>query len=82
MDNDEKIDWSDSEKIDIRVGTLQEAEVFEEAKKSACKLLINFGDMGQRESTVQLAKLHKTEDLIGKQVMAVLKFPPKQIANI
>jgi tRNA-binding protein len=82
MDNDEKIDWSDFEKIDIRVGTLQEAEVFEEAKKSACKLLINFGDMGQRKSTAQLAKLYKTEDLIGKQVMAVLKFPPKQIANI
>jgi tRNA-binding protein len=38
--------------------------------------------MGQRKSTAQLAKLYKTEDLIGKQVMAVLKFPPKQIANI
>lgn len=75
------IDFSDFEKIDIRVGTILEALDFENAKKPAYKLKIDFGDFGVKKSSAQITGLYKTEDLIGKQIIAVLNFPPKQIAN-
>ena len=75
------ISWDDFEKIDIRCGTILEAAVFEKAKKPAYKLKIDFGESGIKNSSAQITALYTTEELIGKQVTAVVNFPPKQIAN-
>jgi len=75
------ISWADFEKIEMRVGTVIEAEDFPEAKNPSYKLKIDFGEFGIKKSSAQITKLYKKEDLIGKQVIAVTNFPPKQIAN-
>src|SRR6218665_152113 len=75
------ISWDDFEKIDMRVGTILEATVFEKAKKPAYRLKIDFGPMGIKNSSAQITALYNPDELIGKQVIAVLNFPPKQIAN-
>ena len=75
------ISWNDFSKVEMRVGTILEAEIFKEAKKPAYKLIVDFGEFGQRKTSAQITKLYNTSDLIGKQVVAVVNFPKKQIAK-
>lgn len=75
------IAFSDFEKVDIRVGTILETEDFPEAKKPAYKLKIDFGDLGVKKSSAQITLRYTKESLIGKKILAVVNFPPKQIAN-
>ena len=77
-----KLSWTDFEKIDMRVGTIIDVRDFPEAKNPAYKLLIDFGEtIGVKKSSAQITALYKKADLINKQVIAVVNFPEKQIAN-
>ena len=75
------ISWDDFTKIDIRTGTVIAAEEFAGLKKPAIKLEIDFGVLGILKSSAQLTKLYQPADLVGKQIAAVVNFPPKQIKN-
>ena len=75
------ISWEDFEKIDIRVGTIVEVNDFPKAKKPAFQLIIDFGEEGIKKSSAQITQLYRKEDLLGKQVIAVINFPPKRIAD-
>ncbi|MFP4112428.1 MAG: tRNA-binding protein [Candidatus Woesearchaeota archaeon] len=75
------ITWDDFAKVDIHAGTILEAQDFPKARNPAYKLKIDFGSLGIKQSSAQITKLYKKEDLIGKQIVAVTNFPKKQIAD-
>ncbi len=78
----ENITWGDFDKIDIRVGTIISINDFPEARNPAFQLQIDFGkELGVKKSSAQITKRYQKEDLIGKQIIAVVNFPKKQIAN-
>lgn len=75
-----EISWQDFEKVELRVGTIIAADDFPEARKPAWKLTVDFGDdIGFKKSSAQITDLYSKADLIGKQVVAVVNFPVKQI---
>lgn len=75
------ITWNDFEKIEIRTGTIIEVNDFPNAKKPAYIVTINFGKLGIKKSSAQITHHYNKETLMGKQIIAVVNFPPKQIAN-
>ncbi len=77
------ISWDEFEAVEMRVGTIIEAEAFPEARQPAYKLRVDFGDdIGIKKSSAQITDLYDIEDLVGKQVVGVVNFPPKQIGPI
>ena len=73
--------FEDFIKVDIRIGTITEVKEFPKAKKPAYQILIDFGSIGVKKSSAQITELYTKEKLLDKQVMAVINFNPRQIAN-
>lgn len=75
------IEWADFEKIELRIGTIVRAEPFEGARKPALKVWVDLGELGVKKSSAQITQHYSPETLVGKQVMCVANFAPKQIGN-
>lgn len=74
------IDWSDFERVELRVGTVIDVQPFPEARKPAWKVWVDFGpELGVRKSSAQITRHYVREDLLGRQVVGVVNFPPRQI---
>ena len=76
------LSWSEFERVEMRVGTITAAAVNEKARKPAYRLEIDFGEFGSRTSSAQLTERYTAEELVGKQVIAVVNFPVKKIADV
>jgi len=79
--NKNEITFEDFTKVDIRIGTIKEVNDFPKARKPAYQLIIDFGDLGIKKSSAQITDLYSKEDLLNRQVTAIVNFKPRQIAN-
>lgn len=77
----ENISWGDFEKVELRVGTVIRVEDFPEAHKPAYKIWADFGDIGVKKSSAQITELYTKEELVGRQIVGVVNFPPLQVAT-
>lgn len=75
------IEWADFERVALHIGTVVKAEIFEGARKPAIKVWVDLGDLGIKKSSAQITQHYQPETLLGKQVICVCNFPPKQIGN-
>lgn len=74
------ISWSEFESVELRVGTIVRVELFPEARKTAYKVWVDFGpDIGEKKTSVQITRLYRPEELVGRQIVGVVNFPPKQV---
>lgn len=77
------IEWADFEKVELRAGTVVKAEPFPEARHPAYKVWVDFGgDLGVRKTSARITDLYKPEELVGRQILGVVNFPPRQIGPI
>lgn len=79
---EDQLSWSTFMKVEMRVGTIISAEEFKEVRNPAYKMLVDFGALGIKKTSAQITKLYDADSLVGRQVVAVVNFPPKQIANM